>query len=760
MMNRRRLIGTGAAALAGSALAGQAQAAPRAVRIHGGEDYSPKSGTKRRSVPTACGQCPAACPALGYVEQGRVVKIEGHPGSRRTLGRLCARGQAGVNQANDPDRLTRPLRRAGRRGEGLWTPISWKEALDEIAARLRGLREAGHPERFALVHGHLPDSARLIAEALLARYGSGSLVAADRRGQRARRLAGELIRGKRDAGWHETWDLEQARYVLVLGANPLEASENHVALAARLARRIAEGRARLVTVDVRLSNTAARSQRWVPIRPGTDLALVLAMAQVVIEEGLYRGAGEALLERCRVSADPAAGVADKIALLARHLAPYTPRWAAGITGIEAATIRELARELVSEAPACILSGRGASGHANGVETERAILMLAALTGNLERPGTRRSVRPPIWQAPELPRLAEDAPRLAALAEEGAGRGLLGRLAAGPERPEVLLWYGCNPAFSEPDAEASARLLGDPKALPFTVAVTPFYDESAALADLILPDASYLERWDWSAVASPDGSREYVLAQPLLAPPGEARDFKDVALELAGRLGLDLGVESSRALVEAACEATPAVAEAGGLEYLMRYGLVREEPRYRTLEELTLELRSERAAALGLGALPAWRPLAWPEAPRSDELVLTGFKVNVHTLSRTGNCKWLDEIAHRGEAWMHPYTAGGRGIGDGDAVRIGSPAGEIEATARVSGLVVPGVVAMAAHGGHWEYGRYASGRRAPGAGDDRWSEEFQWWRPSGGPVNRVIPDRHEPLSGQPGWMDALVTVRKA
>jgi len=396
MLNRRKLLKAGATTLSGVAFSGvpEARAAARPVTRKGGEDYAPKSGAKRRAVPTVCGQCSARCPAIGYAEQDRIVKIEGHPESLRTFGRFCARGQAGVNQANDPDRIRYPMKRAGERGAGHWKRVSWDRALTELAARMARLRDAGHPERVLLQHGWIPESAeRLVVDGFMAAFGSASVVGPGAGGRSARWLAeGLTVGGRRDR-----WDVANARYILNFGANPLEAGADHVAIAARLAKALGDGGTRLVTVDVRLSNTAARSHRWIPIRPGADIALILAMSRVVIKEELYRGRGEALLKFCRVTPDPEAGVADKIAALRAHLAPYTLAWAAGITGVPERTIHATAVELAASGPACLISGRGIAAHGNGVEAERALLMLAALTGNLDARGTRGSEAHPQWR---------------------------------------------------------------------------------------------------------------------------------------------------------------------------------------------------------------------------------------------------------------------------------------------------------------------------------------------------------------------------
>lgn len=841
MTTRRDILKLGAAAFSGATLlpGTAAEAKPAAVLRQGGEDYSHLSGTKRRAVRTACGQCPARCAAIGYVEAGRIVKMEGNPDSARSNGKLCPRGQAGVNQVYDPDRILLPLRRAGRRGGGDWSTIGWDEALAELTERLQALRDTGRPERFLFHHGWIAPSARALVGMFLAGFGTGSVIDDAGRGQSAKRTGLELTWG----GSEDSWDIGNARFILNIGSNCLEAGTNFLPVATRLAESLAEGKARLVTVDVRLSNTAARSHQWVPIRAGTDLALVLAMCHVVVRDKLYRGDGEAFLRFCRVTPDVRATTADKIAALEEHLRRYTPAWAERITGIDAATVEELATAFATAGPACVISARGAAAHYNGVETERAIQMLAALTGNVDRRGSRCQAVVAEWKHPDAPGSSAAPRRLPLFAElerqlvlpgQVAGHQVLEAIGRGvAESPEVYMWYGHNPAYANGDVARIVEILKDEERLPFTVCVSPFYDESAALADLILPDTTYLERWDWETGHSPDQLPEYYIRQPVVAPRGETRDFKDVCCELADRMGFPLGVESGQAFVAAACDMTPQVRDHGGFAEIAKRGVLCTDgaaPAYQAylkpvpasaleqpgviLDAATgvywnwtrtgpaseaearragyagtpgaaagyvgqkvgglvvagfrpgvlnktglFEIYSVQAAAHGLGALPAYRAIPEHESRAGDELVLTTYKVSVQSQSRSQNCHWLAEVYHDNPAWINPDDARLRGISDGDRISIASRVGVLQTTAKVTNLVMPGVVAVSAHCGHWEFGRYASGKRAPRADAEPAGHDLQWWERTGVNANWIVPISAEPASGQQRWMDTVVTVNR-
>jgi anaerobic selenocysteine-containing dehydrogenase len=154
MLNRRDFLRLGAAVTAaGGTVGAGALGAAGDLPIKGGVGYSPKTGKKHTALPSACWQCVSRCPIVGYIEDGRLAKIEGQPNSIRTEGLVCSKAQAGINQVYDPDRILYPMRRTGARGEGKWKRVSWDEALDELGARLKKLRDDGHPEKFMFHYG-------------------------------------------------------------------------------------------------------------------------------------------------------------------------------------------------------------------------------------------------------------------------------------------------------------------------------------------------------------------------------------------------------------------------------------------------------------------------------------------------------------------------------------------------------------------------------------------------------------------------------
>jgi anaerobic selenocysteine-containing dehydrogenase len=813
--------------------------------IRGNKDFSPITYKERTAVPSTCWQCVSRCPIMGYVEDGKLVKISPQLNSIRTEGTLCAKAQAGVNQVYDPDRILYPLRRVGARGEGKWKRITWDEALGELATRLKKLRDEGRPENFMFHYGRMKaSSSKLIKSLFLANYGTGTIGNHTAICEGGKWTSQELTWG----GHYDNWDFDNTRFILNFGSNVFEAHTNHTSTAHRLTRALVERNVRMVTFDVRLSNTAAKSAEWVPIKPGTDIAVALAMSQVVMEEDLYRIEGKDFLRFCRATKDVNATTDEKVAALKAHLAQYTPEWAEGVSGVPAQKIRDLAREVALGRPSCIISYRGAVTHAFGVETERAIQMLAAITGNVDNPGGRCKAVGAKWKYPKGPKDKPKSRKLKigdgfkgqfALPTHHASHHILPVIKEGSAgRPEIYMWYCYQPVYSNGDCQANIDTLKDESILPFTVAVSPFYDESSSLADMILPDATYLERWDWEDMVSPNQIPEYYIRQPIVPPMGEARNFADVCCDLAERMGFPLGVASMEQFVQQSCEMTPAVKNAGGFDYMKANGVYHDPdaaPAFFSysreilpdklsvegviLDETTqvywnwkktkaksreealkkgyahtksgykgyvgqligakvyhgfppdkvnktgfFELYSEIMEDKGFNPMPTFYPIPEHVEMKPDELILTTYKVNVQSHSRTQNCKWLTEIYHENPAWINPETAAQRGIVDEDLITVRSEVGEITTKARVTPAVVPGVVSISNHCGHWSYGRYASGNASPAdiaAGTPDPDAARIWWEGRKGVhPNWIIPNKGDPISGQMLWNDTVVTVEQA
>lgn len=835
-IDRRSFLKLGALA---SAAAVASKGVLKAAELkEGGQDVSPASGAERRGIPSACWSCVTRDAMIGYVEGGRLVKLEGHPESIRGLGKICAKGQAGINQLYDPDRVLYPMKRVGKRGEGRWKRISWDEALEEIAARLKKLRDEGHAEKFMFHYGRMKASySKLIKSVFLATYGTKTIGNHTAICESAKWTAQELTWGRH----YDNWDFDRTNLVFNFGSNCLEAHTNHIPVAQRLVRAMAERGVRLVTFDLRLSNTAARSSEWVPVRPGTDGAVILAMCYVIMNEGLYE---PDFFTFIKATEHHEATLEEKVAALRSHLVGFTPRMAEEVSGVSAKKIAALAREFATTKPAVLISYRGAVANYNGIDTERACQMLAAITGNIDNPGGRCRGVAAHWKYPKGPKDKPKAKKLdildgfegqAAYPTHHMSHQVFKVIKEGSRgRPDVYMWFCYSPVYANGEVQENIEVLKDENLLPFTVCVNAYYDEAAALADIILPSPSYLEWWGWEDHVSPTQIPEYFIRQPLVKPLGEARDFGDVVCDLSERMGMPLGFKSHEEFVKLSCEMTPGVKQAGGFEAMKKHGVWHDpeaRPAYYTYRQqvdpvaLThegviydeesgvywnwrkskahseeearqegytrtksaykgyvgqrigdkiykgfspdrvnksgyFELYSVLLKEKGLSPLPVYRPIPELQELKPGEFQLTTYKVNVHIHSRSANCKWLSEIYHHNPAWINPKSAAELGIKTGDRIRIESAVGRIETEASLTEAIVPGVVAVSHHCGHWEYGRYASGKTAPApaGGDDR-DTRLKWWKKNGVHPNWVIANSPDPVGGQQRWNDTRVRVTR-
>lgn len=807
------------------------------VLLNGGRDFSPTTGRERKRVPSACWQCVARDGMIGYVEDGRVVHLEGNPELPRTNGKLCARGQGGVGQVYNPDRILFPMKRVGKRGEGKWKRISWEEALDEVTGKLKALRDKGQPEKFMFHYGRMKgSSSTILKKYFLPTYGTATVDGHTAICESAKWTAQEFTWGKH----YDVNDVARTNYILNFGCNFFETHTSHIPLAQRAIAAKVERGVKVVTFDVRLSNTAAKSDEWHPIKPGTDGAVVLAMCNVIMMNGLF---DREFIEMWTNTT---------VAELKNHLRSMTPKWAEKISGVPAADIERIAREFAAAKPGTLVSYRGVATHYNGVENERACKMLDAICGYIDVPGGtcpavgakwKNSFKTPKAKPKKLSNVFAPKGAYAFATHHSCHQVLHSIMDSKPEqRPEIYMVYCYNPVYVNGNCQENMDVLKDESIMPYVVVSDVAYSETAALADLILPDATYLERWDWEDMASYDMIHEYYIRQPLIEPLAESRNFVDVVCDMAHRLGGDvakaLPFDSAEEFVRDACEHTPGVKDVGGFEYMKAHGAwydKAEKPHYRkhmkkmdkvaveanlasgkwmknkfgtvydpkktkkgkygadggswkdykayvgqavngdyyvgfkpdkVAKSGLLELKSQILADAGFSALPIYMPIPEHKKLKKGELILTTYKVNVQTHSRTQGCKYLSEIYHDNPALINPATAEGLRVSDGDKIKVRSSVGEIVTTAHVTEGIIPGTIAISYHCGHWQWGRFATANDAANPLASRESDALDpdinriWWKEKGVHPNWIIPNAGDPIGGMMRFMDTVVTVRKA
>jgi anaerobic selenocysteine-containing dehydrogenase len=623
--------------------------------------------TVRTMCPMNC--LPTVCGMRVDVDGDRVAGVHGDPDNPESRGFLCIRGRAAQEIVDNPERILRPLVREGRVGG--WRPTSWDAAVDHVATAIQDTT----PERVAVWAGHGAMTNGLggplvwrFAHQLGAQWWGPAIVCwglggfgAWLTGVTAVNTADDLARNS---------DL-----ILLWGANL--ASQPTTAPRIVAARRRG---ARVIAIDVRRTEAFQHADLGLVLRPGTDAALALAMLHVITRQGL---ANQAFARRYTIGYDE----------LVTHLEPFNPGWAAAETGLDAATIEELARTYASSrAPVILLGGSSMHKSSAGFEAARAITCLPAVTGNLGRPGAGMGPRhgagtgsnalagivPPSRLPPER-------------AIAGEMSTILEHLEAGDL--DVLLLPGTNMRSSFTGGERLDRALHRTRTV---VCVDLFMsDTSRRYADVVLPGTSWLEETGFKL-----GPTHIHLMDRAVAPRGEAKPVWHLFRELAIRLGM------TDYFPWAGADQVVDAMLAGDLTRRQTVaGLRRDGPSARTeapdfaYESLhfdtpsgKVELRSSEAARLGFAELPGYTPPVRDAYP----LQFTQGRSLTHFHGFYDHGRALPTLARADpepRLWIAPADAAARGITDGDPIRLHNGRGEMQAIASVTDRVPPGTVWM-------------------------------------------------------------------
>ncbi|MBI4988587.1 MAG: molybdopterin-dependent oxidoreductase [Rhodocyclales bacterium] len=799
-----------------------AAAAPRLLNAMekdlGGKDFNPETLAERKAIPITCHVCNIQDGAIAYVENGRVVKLEGNPEHVSTRGRLCAKGNSGMWYSYDPDRILYPLKRVGARGEGKWKRITWDEALTEVAQKLdAALKE--DPNTIMVKKGR--DRTGGTWGRFMNTLGSATVVNHTSVCESSKKIGMEPTWGP-DI---ETPDFANAKYVLNFGSNVLEAAYFHNPLSQRITEGRVDNHAKIVTFDVRLSNTAGFSDEWIPVFPGTDGAVALAMGHVILREDLQDS--EFIETWTNVT----------VKELKDHYKQFTPEWASKISGVPAETIERVAREFATTKPATLFTYRGPAKHLYGSYNERSCMMLPIMTGNIEKKGGYCLPRGMGWPQPNPqppgPKHGSylSTPPDYPLAAHKVSHLVPFWIAEGKQKINVYFTYQDNPVYTNPGARVVwGKLFKDEKLIPYYVAMTSHMGEEAALADLILPDCPYLERWEPESM--PNSLWPWLgVRQPVHASLGESRENRILLRDLIHKLDPDgkrgmkqfWNFKDGEDYMKQHFDGIPGLKEAGGLKFLKEHGCWpiygKLDPKSGKVTDKTgreikadyglhkkelseadmagavagkdgaiakngktigvkrngrnyvgfptgnrlINIRVEQWAEYGFNPMPTFKRIPWHETMKEDEMILSTFKLNVHKQSRTAAVKWLAEIAHSNPAWMNPVTARKLGVKTGDLVRIETRVGHMVTKAYVTEGIHPKVISIPTAFGHWEYGRLATlklkDKPAFGGTEDADLQNV-WWDDRGVHPNDIIPVVADPIGGSQGWYDTVAKVTKA
>ncbi len=652
-------------------------------------------------IKTVCGMCGGDnCGIDVRVEDGRAVGITGmreHPVNR---GLTCPQARAAIEMTHDAGRLSHPLL---RRGEG-WQRIAWDDALDIIAERLSALKAAEGPQALAVYQGRalLQYLSHGWTQRFLNLYGSPNLARNDHMCSYPSLVAERLTYG---AATVYGFEPEEVNCLLLWGSNPATSHAPFIWRDVQAARRRG---CPVIVIDPRFTRPAAQADLYAPIRPGTDLALALGLIHLIIADGLYDAE---FVARWTVGFDS----------LAQSASAYPPARVAEITGVAEDTIRAIARLYGRARPAHLDAGNALEHHSNSGQTLRAVMILRAITGNLDVPGghvlstqlpladvSLDELRPPGLR----PLGAERYPVFVNYAGFVPGGTLVDAILEHEPYPvRAMVLGGGNPALTWPN---SKRVRAALDRLDFVVVMDLYLTATAQHADLVLPAAGPLERTQLIARPGPYGTERpgwhLMLRRPAVAA-GERRSDWWFWSELGRRMGYGAyypwadDLEAIEHLLRplgigvADLEANPA-----GLFY-------GEPPIPRCYERLgfatrtgKFELFSPVLAEAGYAPVPVYRepgesPLSTPELLGDYPLILdVGRRVAVYTHSRHRNLPSLRKAEPEPLAEIHPATAGDYGIGEGETVEVSTLRGRIRLKARLTQHIRPDTVSLL-HG--WE-----------------------------------------------------------
>jgi anaerobic selenocysteine-containing dehydrogenase len=641
---------------------------------------------EEKIIKSTCGMCFAACGVRIHIAGGKVVKVKGDPDSPVNGGVLCPKGLTSPEVAYHPERLQQPLKRIGEKGDGKWEQISWDEALDLVAAEFKNVRDTYGAQSVAFIQGSAKGLIDSYNERLANAFGTPNFSTTGHVCFLPRLFASQVT-----CGSYTVPDYEHPPACMVFwGANLAETRIGEYRRAAHLKKDT-----ELIVVDPVQSRIAAKARHWLQLRPGTDLALALGMIHVIISENLY---DRNFIDRFTIGFDR----------LVEHVQQYSPARVSKITWVPSGDIEETARCYAGVNPAGIQWGNAVDHGVNSFQTARALSILKAITGNIDVPGGDLMPSYPLAGpgAPDISLQNQKSPDLWAKRVDAdqklfphfqrvLPRNLVkAMLEEKPYPIRCVYVHASNPLLTYTHA---SRVYQAFKRLPFLAVADFFMTPTAALADIVLPAATYLE---YDSIVAPPYYPFAQVQQKAVQINGCRSDF-EIANELARRLGLhDLYWDSMEDFFDAVLKPT-------GLSFadFRKKGIVAGARQYRKFEKRgfdtpsgKVELYSDRLKALGFDALPEYREP--PETPLNESdlaatypLVMTCKKSIYYLHSGGRQIKSLRKGHPDPQVLIHPETAASLCIENDDWVYIETQRGRIKQKAVLSDKVDPRVICV-------------------------------------------------------------------
>jgi len=637
---------------------------------------------------STCTLCRGGCGISVRKIDNRAVKIEGQPGHPVNDGGICILGVSGLQLLYGPTRIKSPMKRIGERGEGKWQKISWDEATQMLADKLTDIRNRAESHTVAAISESDSGTVPNLLKRFLTAFGSPNFIRMPS-GRDADELAVKTLFG---GNGRTGYDVENADYILSFGSGIVDGWGSPVRMI-RADSIWKEKNATVVQLDPRLSNSAAKATRWVAINPGTEADLALGIAALMVANGM---------------ADSGA-VSGFRSLETELLANYETEKVAQTTGIKAETIKELANGFARANRPLALCGRGKDQTATSLRETAAIYLLNALTGNINQDGG-------MWAIPETdyiqwPEVYTDSIASAGLRQpriDGAGAGkyadakyLLNRLSegvngSGPYPLQLLMVAGANPCHNLSGSSGFTEALAH---IPFIVSFSSFQDETAAMADLLLPDHVYLERYEDVPVAAGLPQRVIGLSKPVVSPQFDTRHLGETLIATAKAMDAPMAEAFPWDDYETCLEET--LAEKW--DALMEEGV---------WVETDIDPISDSIQVAGMNA-----PAVEIEGDEGGFPLLLIPYDTLRISSRTvGDPPFMiksvaDTVIKGTDGFVeiNPRTAGDAGLKEGALATLTTPRGEARVRVHLFDGIKPGVIAMARGLGHTAYDGYLAGK---------------------------------------------------
>ncbi len=692
-----------------------------------------------KEVYSLCFMCSIRCPIRVIEKDSQVKWIEGNPHVAGMEGSLCPRGAAGISLLYDDERVQHPMIRAGERGAGHWKKVSWEEAFDYVAEKLKPIIEqhGGH----SVVVGERTQLATHVSKTLLKAIKSPNHFTHDALCKGSVNTACRSLFGYTDA--QMSMHYKKTKHIILYGRNFFEAVS--VKEVRNLMDALVKG-AELTYIDPRVTVTATKARRYWMIRPGTDLALNYALIHVILKERLY-------------DAEYVNRWVEGLSDLQDFVSPYTPEWAEEETGIAAGAIVDLARRVDRDKPNVIFHfGYRGANHANEIYVRRSIMILNSLMGSVEAEGgfffkkgpgeeggkPARKLTEQKFSEIKVPRFDKVGTPDFPLPDPNHGVGQMLPHAILNEDPypiKALIAYRFDPLMSIPDTNLTKKALDK---LDLIVAIDINYSNIAWYADVILPESTYLERTD--CIQQANGLKpQMFLRKQVVSPRYDTRDGAMILKQIGERIGIGkyFPYKNMEDLVRWQLEPTGFKIEDFDAKGFVAYGKKQIFwDRKNGIKFMTpsgkIEFRSSLLENAGFESFPAYEPVT---RPSKGLFRLVVGRNALHTHVSTQNNPYLSEIVPENVLWINEDKAAELGIKDGDLVEISSRVGSGKIRAFVTDLIHPEAVFMLHGFGH--EAKLASRSYNRGVSDAVLQENIS-----------------DMIGGSPALHDTLVTVKPA